>query len=100
MVKLPAGLGPLGYRRRQYSSITNSKNKVLLHPEWITGFTDGEGSFIIKLSKVKGYRLGWKIQPVFQIKLNLRDLDLLSCIKDYFGGLSPREGGIRGNKYR
>ena len=81
-VKLPAG--PLGYRR-QYSS-TNSNNKVLLHPEWITGFTDGEGSFIIKISKAKGYRLGWKIQPVFQIKLNLRDLDLLSCIKDYFGG--------------
>jgi len=78
--------GKLPAARRHYSS-TNSHNKVLLHPEWITGFTDGEGSFVIKISKVKAYRLGWKLQPVFQIKLNSRDLDILYRIKEYFGGV-------------
>lgn len=59
---------------------------VPLHPQWITGFTDGEGSFGIKISKGKGYKLGWKLQPFFQIKLNVRDLDTLYRIKEYFGG--------------
>ena len=73
--------------RKQYISTGAERpnNKVLLHPEWITGFTDGEGSFMIKISKAKGYKLGWKIQPVFQIKLNIRDLDILYRIKEYFG---------------
>jgi hypothetical protein len=56
------------------------------HPQWITGFTDGEGTFGIKISKAKGYKLGWKLQPFFQIKLNSRDLDTLKRIQEYFGG--------------
>lgn len=70
---------------RQYSS-TNSNNKPSLHPLWISGFTDGEGCFGIKISKAKGYALGWKLQPFFQIKLNVRDLDILYRIKEFFGG--------------
>lgn len=41
---------------------------------------------MIKISKAKGYRLGFKLQPVFQIKLNIRDLDILYRVKEYFGG--------------
>jgi len=70
--------------RKYYS--TNSNNKPSLHPLWITGFTDGEGSFGIKIYKAKGYALGWRIQPFFQIKLNARDLDILDRIKEFFGG--------------
>lgn len=29
---------------------------------------------------------GWRIQPFFQIKLNVRDLDILYRIKEFFGG--------------
>lgn len=73
--------------RRQYNSSTNTLNKPLLHPQWITGFTDGEGSFGVKIYKSKGYALGWRLQPFFQIKLNRRDLDVLYRIKEYFGGV-------------
>jgi hypothetical protein len=59
----------------------------MLHPQWITGFTDGEGCFGIKISKAKGYTLGWKLQPFFQIKLNVRDLCVLYRIQEYFGGV-------------
>lgn len=48
--------------------------------------TDGEGCFGVKLFKAKGYALGWRIQPFFQIKLNARDLDLLYRIQVFFGG--------------
>uniref|UniRef100_UPI002000D763 hypothetical protein n=1 Tax=Exserohilum turcicum TaxID=93612 RepID=UPI002000D763 len=72
-------------------SITTTNN--MLHPQWITGFTDGEGCFGIKISKAKGYTLGWKLQPFFQIKLNVRDLCVLYRIQEYFGG-------CRYNKFR
>jgi len=70
----------------RHSSTLTTKD-IPLHPQWITGFTDGEGSFGVKISKAKGYKLGWKLQPFFQIKLNVRDLDTLYRIQKYFGGI-------------
>ena len=67
--------------RRHYSSLSQR-----LHPQWITGFTDGEGSFGVKIYKAKGYKLGWRLQPFFQIKLNIRDKDILYRIQEYFVG--------------
>lgn len=72
--------------RRHYSSSLREYSSSPLHPQWITGFTDGEGSFGVKIFKAKGYKLGWRLQPFFQIKLNVRDLDILYRIKEYFGG--------------
>lgn len=60
-----------------------SENKF--NPNWITGFTDAEGSFIVKIFKDNSYKLGWRIKLSFQIKLNSRDHDLLTLIRDYFG---------------
>ena len=57
-----------------------------LHPQWITGFTDAEGSFGLKIFKSEGYKFGWRYQPFFQIKLNHRDLEILRRIQAYFGG--------------
>jgi hypothetical protein len=34
------------------------KNKSGLHPNWVTGFTDGEGSFIVKIFQEKGSLFG------------------------------------------
>lgn len=59
-------------------------NVVMLDPNWITGFTDAEGCFYVYLDKRKNCNYGWKIQPSFQIKLHLRDEDLLLLIKSYF----------------
>ncbi len=75
-----------GYQRRYYSS-NNSPKYPPLNPEWITGFTDAEGSFGVKIFKSKGYKLGWRINPFFQIKLNIRDLQILNRIQVYFGGI-------------
>lgn len=57
----------------------------LLDPNWITGFTDAEGCFYIYLNKRKNRKSGWKIQPSFQIKLHIKDQNLLLLIKSYFG---------------
>lgn len=54
-----------------------------LNPWFITGFVDGDGSFSVSIAKKKS-GTGWKIQPIFTIGLDPKDLDLLVQIKAYF----------------
>lgn len=65
-----------------------------LDPNWVTGFTDGEGCFMINISKNNSYKTGWCIYVSFQIKLHIRDKDLLLDIKSFFnqiGGLNYKD---------
>ena len=55
---------------------------------FITGLTDAEGSFIIKMRKMSALKTGWAIEPSFEISLHLRDLDLLNLVRKYFGNIS------------
>ena len=69
---------------KKYS--TNSKNSITLHPQWVTGFSDGEACFSIDISKVKDHTLGWKVTPVFSIGIHSKDLVLLQKIQSFFNG--------------
>lgn len=60
--------------------MTNNK----LDPNWVTGFTDAEGCFMININKRETNRMGWQIRPCFQIKLHIKDKDLLLQIKSFF----------------
>lgn len=62
--------------------MNNIKNK--LNPYWVTGFTDGEGCFYVRLAKSKHHKIGWWVQACFQIGLHIRDKDLLLQIKSFF----------------
>jgi hypothetical protein len=57
-----------------------------LHPYWITGFIDAEGSFTIKLSKNES-KTGYRVQPCFQIGLHEKDKALLDLIQTSLGGI-------------
>lgn len=58
-----------------------------MHPSYVTGFVDGEGSFSILVLKRATYKTGWNIIPVFTINLNSRDTALLEKIQSFFGGI-------------
>jgi hypothetical protein len=62
--------------------MNNTNNK--LYSNWVTGFVNAEGSFTIKFSKSKSCKTGWFIQACFQIKIEVRDKDLLLKIKLFF----------------
>ena len=64
-------------------SSDKNTNIFSLNPWFITGFTDGDGSFSVSIAKKKS-GTGWKIQPLFTIGLDPKDLDLLVQIKAYF----------------
>lgn len=54
-------------------------------PNYITGFTDGEGCFYIGISPDKKYNSGYRVKLSFQIGLHEKDLALLNLINSYFG---------------
>ena len=55
-----------------------------LDPNWVTGFTDAEGSFSISILENKNFKKGWEIQPRFTLTLHERDKALLVKIKKFF----------------
>lgn len=76
------------YLARFYSSSSNIQPKLSkFNPFFITGLTDAEGSFSCIITKSAGHRLGWRVEIVFQIGLHKKDLELLSLVQDFFGGI-------------
>lgn len=64
-----------------------------LDPNFITGFVDAEGCFILGVFADSNYKIGYKVQAIFKINLDNKDYDLLCQIKDYFGAGSITKHG-------
>ena len=54
---------------------------------FVTGFTDGEGCFLISLSKDKKQITGWRVKYTFTISSHKKDQALLEQIQSFFGGV-------------
>ena len=70
--------------KRNFSTLVQISE---LHPWFVTGFLDGEGSFGITIyieNRIKD-RLVWAVKPSFQISLNSKDINLLLQLKEFFG---------------
>ncbi len=61
---------------------------------YITGFADGEGSFNVSLRRREDHRLGWDIDPSFNV--SQRDRVILAFLKRIFGcgTLRTRRDGV------
>jgi hypothetical protein len=66
---------------------SNTDNKFIVLPWFITGFADAEGCFTIIVRKTSTQTLGWKVEANFIINLHKRDVELLKYIQTYFGGV-------------
>ena len=78
---------------RSYTTITPQlqinlpKDFYLLNPNFVTGFIDAEGCFMIKIWKNPKSKIGWTVQAEVSIGLHQKDRYTLELIKFYFGGL-------------
>nr|WUR10597.1 LAGLIDADG endonuclease [Elmerina hispida] len=61
-----------------------------LHPWFITGFCDAEGSFNIKVIPNTKLKLGYSVYSSFQLTLHSKDKNLLSLIQSFFGARSEK----------
>ena len=66
-------------------AIISDNSTLELNPNYITGFTDGEGCFFIGLYSDSNYKVGYRVKASFQIGLHQKDFPLLEQIQSYFG---------------
>ena len=55
-----------------------------LNPDWLVGFTDGEGCFSISIFKNKTLKSGYQVFPEFVLTQGAKSLDVLEKVKDFF----------------
>lgn len=72
-------------RSHSVNSSHSNLNDNKLSPYWVTGFSDAESTFSIRISKSKSSNTGWSINPVFAIELHKKDIAILEEIKNFFG---------------
>jgi intein-encoded DNA endonuclease-like protein len=68
---------------QQLRSLHNNTNK--LDPWFVTGFTDGEGCFLINVRPKSKRNNGYGVELVFRLHLHSRDRALLEKIRYFFG---------------
>ena len=63
--------------------MTNYKSN--LHPWFVTGLVDAEGSFTVSVLKSSFTKTGWGVNARFKITTHITDLDLMLNLKNFFG---------------
>ncbi len=67
-----------------------------LTPDWVVGFTDGEGSFYVGINPHPEMTAGYQVLPEFRIVQHERDLQILYALKRFFRcGVVRRNHGDR-----
>ena len=76
------------YRTTPCGDIEKNYNSNLkMNPGFVTGFADAESCFFVRVGKKKNMKIGWVVEPVFTVRLHLKDVSLLKLIQTYFGGI-------------
>jgi hypothetical protein len=78
-----------------FNTNTNS-----LNPNYITGFTDGEGCFTVGISPDSKYKTSYRVKATFQVGLHVNDSALLKQIKLFFGVGNITKLGKESVQYR
>lgn len=65
-----------------------------LSPDWVVGFTDGEGCFFVGINRNPVTSTGFQILPEFVIVQHKRDIQVLYALKRFFrcGVVRPDHG--------
>ena len=83
--------------KRNYS--TNNQG-LIINPNFLTGFADAEGSFVLSITKSNNVKSGWVVKPRFQISLHKKDLFVLEAIRNYLGVGEIYKQGVASIQYR
>lgn len=59
------------------------ENQKILDPNWLAGFTSGEGCFSLRLKNSPRYKLGYQVMLTFKFTQHIRDKELLESIINY-----------------
>lgn len=84
--------------RENASSADNQQERVPRNSEnlkhYLAGFADGDGCFSINVHRSKNMRLGWNIDPLFQVYQHKDNSEILHLFKGVLGcGYVSKKGG-------
>ena len=80
----PYRLIPNG-REVSSKNLPNTPTKLVISPEYISGYADGEGSFLVSFSPRQKLSVGLEVRPSFSISQRNDRSQVLTAIKKYFG---------------
>jgi len=63
----------------------NKKGEERLNPLYVTGLSDGESTFSLKIVQRSSNKTGWYVQPIFRIELHCKDALILEKVHSFFG---------------
>lgn len=88
------------FKKSSSSSIAINKSDYInsespVNPLFLTGFADGEASFIIYIQKTDNTKLGWATWVAFEINISNKDIAILKDIKSYLkvGKINQKSNG-------
>ena len=62
-----------------------SNKNFILHPQWIAGFTSGDGCFKVNIKESNAYKTGKRVTLIFVLTQHIRDEALLKNLVNFFG---------------
>jgi|SRR5436305_1389589 len=65
---------------------TDNNEYKNMDPYFVTGFSDAEACFYLRISKNERYLIGWVVEISYQICLHKKDRVLLELIQTFFNG--------------
>ena len=103
--KLKYSKSPNSFNRyRSYSTYVKPNAEINiesnLNPWFVTGFADGESSFILLINKNEKYKTGYSIQGCFSINIHEKDRHTLEKIAKFFGVGNITKSGKQAIIYR
>jgi len=66
------------------TACVENQNTLTLHPQWVAGFTSGDGSFKVSTRVSKAYKAGARVIIIFVLTQHIRDELLLKSLVNFF----------------
>ena len=70
---------------KKYNLFHSNASDQTLNPFWVTGFSDAESCFTVRISKDETKLQNLRLSPIFSIELHEKDKILLEKIQAFFG---------------
>jgi hypothetical protein len=79
------GGGGRGLRCLHSNQVLKNTKSEIFNSYWVVGFVDGEGSFMLNITKREDVKSGFHLTATFSITLHEKDGALLYGIQSFFG---------------
>lgn len=88
-IRASLNLGLSGELKEAFPNVVPVKrplveNQVIRDPQWLAGFTSGEGCFFVNTAKSKAHSLGYQVRLRFLLSQHSRDEQLIRSLVEYF----------------